>query len=88
MNLMIITINNAQMQAVNEAKFKDAQMTMEKENLEKGKLKGKKKMPCVVTAKMQLISSMKSQTLNKKKSFQDSDHRRANERFLTGLETR
>ena len=47
-----------------------------------------KRIPRVVNAEIQLISSMKSQTLNKEKSFQDSDHGRASERFLTGFETR
>ena len=38
--------------------------------------------------KIQLTSSMKSQTLNKEKSFQDFDHEQASKRFLTGFETR
>ena len=65
-------------------------MIIEKENLERSKSKGEKKIPCVVTAEIQLTSmkSMKSQTLNKEKSFLDYDHGRASERFFTGYETR
>ena len=51
-------------------------------------MKREKRIPCVVTAEIQLTSSMKSQTLNKEKSFQDSDHGRASEQFLTGFDTR
>ena len=51
-------------------------------------MKREKRTLCVVKAEIQLNSSMKSQTLNKEKSFQDSDRGRASERFLTSFETR
>ena len=70
------------------AKFKGAQMIIEKKNLVRSEVKSRKRIPCVVMAETQLISSIKSQTLNKEKSFQDSDYVRTSERFLTGLETR
>ena len=36
---MNLTINNAQMQTINEAKFKGAQMINKKENLERNEIK-------------------------------------------------
>ena len=88
MNLIIITINNAQMRAICEAKFKDAQMTIERKISREVILKEEKRMLCVVTVKIQLTSSIKSQTLSKEKSFQDFVHGRVSERFLTGFDTR
>ena len=67
MNLLI-TINNAQMRTIYETKFISAQMIREKKIQREVKLKREKRIPCVVTVKIQLTSIMKSQTLNKEKS--------------------
>ena len=76
MNL-IITINNAQ-------------MIIEKENLGKNEIKWREENTCIVTVKIQLTSSKnkKKTNLEQEKSFQDTDPRRASERFLTGFDTR
>ena len=84
MNL-IITINNAQMRTINKVKFKGAQVIERK--IWRSEMKREKRISCVVTAEIQLTSSMKSQILNKEKSFLDSNHRRASERFLIGFDT-
>ena len=82
MNLIVKTIDNAQMQTICEAKFIGAQIIIEKKIKGEVKLKGEKRISWVVTTEIQLTSSMKSQTLNKKKSFQDSDHGRASKSWL------
>ena len=81
MNL-IITINNAQMQALKRDPTYRCTNDNGKENSERSDFKGEKRIPCVVTAKIQLTSSVKSQILNKEISFQDSDHGRASKRAI------
>ena len=71
--------NNAQMRTIYKAKFIGVQMIIEKKIWTEVKLKRKKRIPCVVTMEIQLTNSMKSQTLNKRKSFQDSDHGRVSD---------
>ena len=58
-----------------------------KEYLERSEIKRREENTFCRHGEIQLTSSKKKgQTLNKEKSFQDSDPGRASERFLTGFE--